>query len=1091
MMKERPDFQVFRSSAGSGKTYNLAREYIRLALKNPGYFRHILAVTFTNKATHEMKSRIIRDLSEISLGESPLAEELMIGMGINASLLGEKAGYVLRSILHDYSHFSVSTIDSFFQKVINSFSREMGLQGGYEVELDLDRVLSEITDLMFLDLDRDPGLLDWLLQFSQAKMEEERGWDVRNEIMGLGREIFNESFQGIADQLAGAREKEGSIAGLKNELARIKYAMEEKMKDFARQGIQAINDSGFDIGDFFQGKAGPAGYFSKVLLNLNFSPNKYVSNARNNPEGWVTKKSSNREELMRIVRGNLAPILDECLDYFEKNSRRYYSANELYRYLYTFGLLATLVDMLQKYRDEHGKILISDLSGFLRSIIRDCDAPFIYEKTGSFFEHFLIDEFQDTSAIQWNNFIPLVKNSLSQGKFNMVVGDVKQSIYRWRGGDWRILDHIVEKSIGKDYIGYKNLNANWRSRKNIVSFNNYFFTASVSILDEFMAGQTEQGMANNSFFFRKVWEDVRQQVPDAKKSTEGGYVRIKFIPESNDDPEAGQGKFKEKALRELPRLFEHVRDNGMQLKDMAIIVRSNNEGREIANFMLEFTASPQAKKGYKYDVISSESLALEASSSVNILVNVLRLFPDPDNDLARINLVYHYRKLFPPEGDLSWHLAYRTAMEGKKDFGILKNILPGSFIDRFREYPGMPVNELISALISDLGLTGLEGEYPYLLGFQDAVLEFIKKERSDIKAFLDWWDDKGKERSISLPQNQDAASIMTIHKSKGLEFKVVIIPFCNWNFDHNARFDNILWVDAAKTVPGILSAAPVKYSAHLAETNYAGEYFEERLMSYIDNLNLLYVAFTRASEALFVIVPHSGPDTKDFKPDHTGKLVLNVIGPGSGRIASQNDFSGRWDESSLCYTIGEFSEVKKSFQEENEIRLDKIISSPWRTRISFRRVAESAFVPDGSARVIQLNIGLAVHDILSRVIKITDMDHEIERAVISGEIPADRLDEIKSSLARLMEEPRISEWFSGRWEVRTEVPVIPAPGELNRMDRVMIRDGKAIVLDYKTGKKRREDIAQVRDYIRILAEMEYRDVEGYLLYLDNGELVKV
>ncbi|HLF32586.1 MAG TPA: UvrD-helicase domain-containing protein, partial [Cyclobacteriaceae bacterium] len=965
---------------------------------------------------------------------------------------------------------------------------------GFEVELDLDRVLSEITDMMFLDLDQDPGLLNWLLQFTQARMEEEKGWDVRKEISGLGREIFRESFKGTGIELSAGQAGVHSIMDLKNELAKSKFTIEEKMKDFARKGIEEIENNGFTFADFAYGETGPAGFFYKMLSKQQYEAGARVMQCLDNPDKWITKKSERREDLLHLVSSRLIPLLNESITYFNRKSHQYYSAGELYRFLYTYGLLKTLVDKLQKYRDDHGVILVSDLSLFLKSIIRDCDTPFIYEKAGSFYEHFLIDEFQDTSAVQWNNFSPLIKNSLAQGKFNMVVGDVKQSIYRWRGGDWRILDHLLENDIGKEYITLKNLDANWRSRENIILFNNYFFSAAVSILEEYLkSGNGASGQADDKqpVLLKKAWEDVKQKLPDKKESAKGGFVQIKFIPERPEEGENGTGKFREKVLSELPGLFEFLQDHGFSARDIAIIVRSNHEGREIAGYMLEFMTSPKARNGYKYDVISSESLALEASHSVNTLVNALRLVSDPGDDLARINLVYHYLKLFPAGNNQSWHHSCLTAMKARENFKVLESVLPGEFIERFIEYPGMPVHELISAMLSDLGLGALEGEYPYLMGFQDAVLEFVRKERSDIRAFLDWWDEKGKERSISLPQNQDAASIMTIHKSKGLEFKVVILPFCNWNFDHNTRHDNILWVDAGKTVRGFDSVAPVKYSAKLGKTYYSDEYEEERLLSYIDNLNLMYVAFTRASEALYIFSPESDPSVSNFKMNDAGKLVAGVTKPlANVKDAVHSGFEGQWDPNAMTYRIGDIHPPVKPVQTENESRLDKIISSPWRSRISFRRVAENAFLPGDGVTGSELNIGLVVHDILARVVKHTDIEVEMQRAMIAGEIPVAIADEIRSSLARLMEDPKISDWFSGNWEVMTEVPVIPAPGELNRMDRVMIRNRKAIVLDYKTGQKRNEDIAQIREYMRILNEMEYQDVEGYLLYLSSGELVK-
>jgi ATP-dependent helicase/nuclease subunit A len=476
---------------------------------------------------------------------------------------------------------------------------------------------------------------------------------------------------------------------------------------------------------------------------------------------------------------------------------------------------------------------------------------------------------------------------------------------------------------------------------------------------------------------------------------------------------------------------------------------------------------------------------------VKALINAIQFLIDPMNDIARLNLAYYYNNIMPARAECSYNEIFQPAMSASNNNELFGKILPKAFINRIAEYKGMPVNELISSLISDLGLNNLTGEFPYLLGFQDAVQEFSMKERSDIRNFLEWWDEDGSERSITLPQNQEAARIMTIHKSKGLEFRIVVIPFCNWKFEPDGSKNNILWVEAGKTIRELHGHLPLKYSSRLSETFYDEEYYREKLLSFIDNLNLTYVAFTRAAEALVVFAPAIPQTEKAVKPDWAGKLIYSVLRDIQSR---SGDVDFKMEESlndeNEIYTLGKFPGAEPKVPEDDEVSFNIFASSPWHSKISFHKIADNAFLPDVQGKSGK-NTGIAIHDILSRIITKEDIDKVFKQVISEGIITAEQENEIRDSITRLWEIPVVSDWFMGTWTIKTEAPVIPAPGELNRMDRVMIRDKKAIVVDYKTGKPREKDVGQVKEYLRILADMNYSDVEGYLLYIDEAKLVKV
>ena len=405
----------------------------------------------------------------------------------------------------------------------------------------------------------------------------------------------------------------------------------------------------------------------------------------------------------------------------------------------------------------------------------------------------------------------------------------------------------------------------------------------------------------------------------------------------------------------------------------------------------------------------------------------------------------------------------------------------------------MPLGELVTLLINDLQLNTLQGEFPYLLGFQDAVRQFSQKQRNDISRFLEWWKEEGGRSSITLPESQGSARILTIHKAKGLEFRVVIIPFCTWKFDPDSRKNNILWLEAGKTLPGLDISLPVKYSKNLQETFYSTEYYHERSLSYIDNLNLMYVAFTRASEALFIFAPAPKSTVKESKPNSADKLLFPVLESLTGedgefKISKQATGQG---EATINYLLGNFDPSRSKHNPQAELTLGDLSSSRWQTRLSFRKSADNIFSENEASGKSQLDKGIAVHAILSAIIRAGDLPRAFENARSGGIFDPGQEEEIRHSIEKIIQMPEVAEWFSGNWEVRTEAPVIPAPGELNRMDRVMIRGQKAIVVDYKTGKPSEKDRIQVEEYKRILKEMDYQEVEGYLLYTDEGKLVKI
>lgn len=394
-----------------------------------------------------------------------MQQELVRHLGIDEEEVSSRAKIALSNILHNFSYFSISTIDSFFQKIIRNFAREIGLQSGFKLEMDQEKVLSEVVEMLLMDIGNNKTLKNWLIQFAKEKVDSSKSWDLINDIKELGREIFKEDFKEIEKDILKITEDPTLIPSYVSKLKNLKKDFEAKIKSLGLKACQIMKDFDLEVNDFSHKASGVMGYLQNICNRKPYLPGSRAQQAYRNLEGWYSKTSTKKENIKNAVESGLNDVLGEVLVQFEHEYIKYESANQVLKYMYTYGILADIHQKLQEYRDKNGLLLISDATAFLKDIIAENDTPFIYEKTGSSYRHFLIDEFQDTSKFQWANFRPLILNSLAEGNSNLVVGDIKQSIYRWRGGDWKLLLEQIGHDIGVDHTEVMNLNTNWRSKK--------------------------------------------------------------------------------------------------------------------------------------------------------------------------------------------------------------------------------------------------------------------------------------------------------------------------------------------------------------------------------------------------------------------------------------------------------------------------------------------------------------------------------------------------------------------------------------------------------------------------------------------------
>lgn len=1059
---------IYRSSAGSGKTRTLVKEYLKLALQHrAGYFRHILAVTFANKATQEMKERIVQYLNDfIDGGDNPMALELKRELGQGDAGFKENCHELRTQLLHQYSQFSISTIDAFFQKVIRSFTREAGLAGDYRLEVDNEAVLEEVVNNLIDDLGTDPDLKRWVVDFSVKKLEEDKPWDMRRGLVEFSKDLLKEDFRRIEKDFIAKTSDRKFLKDLLTELNKIRAIFINEVKALAQSGFDVIKQKGYTQKDFWYGEAYK--FFQKCIglksVEAFTEPSDRVKNDLQHLNNWPQKQSLRYKEILAVSEAELYPLYKEILEYREKNYKRALSAEVVLQNFYAYGLMADISKKLQAFKAENNLMLLADAPHFLQEVIGESDAPFIYEKIGSFYKNYLIDEFQDTSNLQWLNFVPLINESLSSNHRNVIVGDVKQAIYRWRGGDLTLLQQKLAEQLGGDRVEQVNLADNYRSAANIISFNNELFkTASA-----FLSKETGAGLAEAAY------ADVSQQ----KKNNTTGFVDIQFIADEKNKEE----KWKDQAKAQLVKTIEDWQQAGVQMKDIAILVRTNREGQEVVTYLLNYKNSAEAKPACNYHVISNESLRIDGAASVNLLLAAMRYLNNHADAVARAELAYEFARIHQAGMALSDVFAVSNE-------AVFESQLPQEFTRQKPSLKKLPLFEMTEMLIRIFRLSEQVNELAYLQAFQDIVLNFYTRERNDLQAFLEWWEDHedSEETSVKTAGTIDAAQIITIHKAKGLQFKYVIIPFCSWTLDYPGFKQPNLWVLSEMPLFKDAGYLSVKYGSKLKETVFEPYYQQERTQIYLDNLNILYVALTRAELGLKIFAPD-----KKLVNDK-GKLTINDVS-ALVRYCIENNpsLTARWNQPELCWRNGALELPSNTAPHRQDagkpISLKHYPVSRWRDKLVIRSAGKPY---SDEATGEKVKYGIQIHTLLSYIRTKNDVEPALQRAIYDGLLTSAEVDQVKAELQQLLADPLIASWFDGNWEIRTEVPVLLPGGEESRFDRLLTKDSRAVVIDFKTGTPSSEDKKQVLAYMEIIKTMNYTNVSGYVLYVRTGEVAEV
>ena len=956
---------IYKASAGSGKTYTLTHKYIDLLLAQSNIqqaHRHILAVTFTKKATAEMKERILRELSKAPQ-DSPERKALI-------------------AILQDYTHFAVSTIDGFFQLVVRQFARELGLPALFNLTLDTEEVVNQaVDDLTF------HGDNEWLHDYIEDNIHSGKGWNPKEDIQKFAKDLLTEQ---------------------------------------VRELLPLIQSQLDDL------------------------------------------------EFMRAYKAQLqAQALEEAA---KPKKEQDLTAAVILKHLNELGTLSAIAKQIEQTNKEQNRLPISDINHLLARVVQSVDSAFVYEKLGSRYHHFMIDEFQDTSKLQWENFKPLIEESNAYGHTNMVVGDVKQSIYRWRNSDWRLLDHEVENSIPQHDL--PPMKTNYRSSEVVVKANNEIFERYVDwAANKLNADLKELSDTTRSELLRSCYSTLRQE-PHSK---EQGYVHIEFLKAEK------RTQANEEALERVPAIIDDLIARHVPYQQIAILVRGNKEAQEIAQYLIE--------KGYP--IQTAEGLLLSSHPTIEIIICLLSLTLTPNDQVLQARLQIALQKISQAQpaspdatgAQIDLRRNSGAPADGTVGLGATREAAVSEEVlsERTEKSVVLPLYDLVQHIIDQYRLADIPGAIPYLTAFQDLVYSFIASSPAHVAAFLDYWHRC--ETKATIPaSSSNAISIMTIHKAKGLEWQAVIIPYCSWPYAKSKPdTEKLLWIDT-RTLSTIhhppstihhpqstgLALLPIQFSKDLLKTAFQEQYADELLSLYLDNLNLTYVAFTRAKNELYVF----GQDVHALtrKPQFpTIDHLLSELYPNGLIIGEQKPYNKQEDTATDSDSLTTYEAVYHSVPLGSRLTL--------RTRV----------LRDDATALDIRDLGIAMHDWLAGIVIPADRETALNKLIARGQVRETDIPELQQRMNQFMtfvEEGKY-DWFKPHEQVLCEQDILLKSGHTERPDRVMIDGKKAVIIDYKFGSEHKQTYQeQVRDYVSYFEAMGYT-TEGYIVYVTLQKVDKV
>ena len=1040
-------FHIYDASAGSGKTFTLVKEYLRVLfssnIKHP--FKNILAITFTNKAVGEMKERIIKSLIDFSCSTSSthpneMFELLCEELHVQPSQLQKRSKAMLQDIVHNYAAFDVSTIDKFNQKLIRNFAFDLKIPMNFEVELDTDIVLSQAVDNLIAKAGSDSQLTKVLIDFAFEKIDEDKSWDVAYDFNIISKMLISEN---DIEKVKSLNDRSlEDFKTLKNTLSKKIEKSKQEIDLLSNSALQLIEEHGLEFSDF------SGGYLPKYFRNLSLG---------NHGINFKSKWQQSLEDgplYPKRVSEELAMVIDELqpklVDIYKETKRLVYKLkfyHSIYRNITPLSVLNVIQNELEALKAEHDLLLISEFNSIVSEHIKTQPAPFIYERIGERFKHFFIDEFQDTSVLQWQNLVPLIENALSgESASAFLVGDAKQAIYRWRGGKAEQFIDLYDQITNPLHIDPKieRLKTNHRSSKSVIDFNNKFFHHLSSF-------------AFSSPSYQNLYKNSSQDF----KIKEEGCVNLTFLDISLEDDKD------ELYPAEVLKTIKECLNNGFEEKDICVLVRYNKEGIAIADHL---------NTNSVISIISSETLLLSRSQEVNFIVNVLQLLSEPYNKELKFEIV-------------SFLIEHKLELEESHNFlvGIIdldlehffKSFEAHNIYFNTKEIIQLPIYEVVEVIIHAFDL--VDDSNGYIQYFLDFVLDHGLNQRTSLMGFLKHYHDKKEKLSVSTPDGINAVKIMTIHKAKGLEFPVVIFPYAELDIyrENNPK----VWLPVDKTEFNGFGNLLINYNQDVEEFGAEGSelFGTHQAELELDNMNLYYVALTRAIEQLHIITRKKLDKSGNENVKNFGGLFINYL-----------KSIQKWDDQRSIYTFGSFEKKMTHVTSTAISTIQKQFISTPKKDLNIKIVTRSGFLWE-TAQQKAIEKGNIIHLIMSLIKTEVDIDFAFDKLSDSGVINKLQVEQLKPIIRSVVTHVQLEPYFTSDSTIYNERDIILSPSLTVRPDRIVIdRQNKAVIIDYKTGQFNTSHRDQITLYKNAVEKLNIPVTKLILVYINETiEIIEV
>ncbi|MFZ4680383.1 MAG: UvrD-helicase domain-containing protein [Flavobacterium sp.] len=1058
---QKPAFSLYDASAGSGKTYTLVKEYLKIILvsKKPDAYRNILAITFTNKAVHEMKSRVLESLSQFTK-ENPsekalqLMQDISSDTGLSLNAITEKAKSIIKNLIHNYAAFDISTIDKFTHKVIRAFAHDLNLPITFEVSLDTEILLTEAVDAIIAEAGNDEELTKLLVDFTMEKTDDDKSWDISREIMETGKLILNENNREEITHFD--NKKITDFIVIKNKLTELTKELETACVDLANEALLLIENNRIDTNSF------PYGTFPKHLNFLREKDSRANNYRFREFDDIKIKKDAKDKAIIESIIPTLLEILDSI--YIKIEKLLFYKA--FLKNITPLSLLNTLSNKLTEIQKEQGILSITEFNKLIHDQIQNQPAPFIYERLGEKYKHFFIDEFQDTSEMQWQNLIPLIDNATSSEDLHgergslLIVGDPKQSIYRWRGGK---AEQFIE--LSKDINPFNNpekelfsLKTNWRSYSKIIDFNNEFFGF---IANEF---------AHNDY--KDLYKNHTYQEENNKK---GGYVNISFLPKSEKadyGEEENLAKVEMYLLATLDRI-QKVKANGFSYKDIVILTRKKDNGIAIANYLTQ----------HGIPILSSESLLIGSSSEVQCIVAVLYNLKNNNDRESKANFLYYIASnrdqsangmKINCQQELAIHDFISLGMEQNSETDFEQWLASFDIHFSFKNTRKKSLYEATESIISKI--IPIEKRNAYVQFFLDIVLEQDIKKQAGISDFLLYWDANSGKLSIPSPEGKEAVRIMTIHTSKGLEFPVVIFPFAEEDYSKGPR--EKIWLNADEVQVGLPKVLVDKNNNVSGYGESAALIYQQKKQEeLLDDINILYVAMTRAEEQLYIISGIVSRNKDGILPSNTASFFIEFL-----------EQKNQYNEGKLEYEFGSAEKLSETKESKDETEIIPQLA----TTLNMKniKIAQRESLMWNTKQQKAIEYGNILHEILSFIKTKDDIDLALTKAIENGLIVSSQKEDVLKTIYEIVNHHDLSLFFSNEHKILNEKTIIQKEGNLVIPDRmVLTKQNEIYLLDYKTGSHQTKYQLQLENYQKAIEKMGFNVTKKALVYI--GETLEI